>query len=137
MGMRTGDSAGGGAPGPAHEPWAVCLLEELPDPGSRGFRVGEGRDALGFFVVRRGGEVYAYLNNCPHLGVNLEWVPDRFLNADGTLIQCSLHMAQFRIEDGLCLWGPCAAQSLEPVAVAVVDGMVVVRDPDLLALRGR
>ncbi|HYW90948.1 MAG TPA: Rieske (2Fe-2S) protein [Gammaproteobacteria bacterium] len=132
-----GDSENTRGEGPGREPWHLCDLAELPDPGSRGFMAGRGRDGLGFFIVRRGDEIYGYVNSCPHLGVNLEWVPDRFLNPERTRIQCSLHMAQFRIEDGYCLWGPCACQSLQPVAVEVREGRVLLTDPDLLMLRER
>ena len=36
-------------------------------------------------------------------------MPDRFLSADGSLIVCATHGAEFRITDGECLRGPCSA----------------------------
>jgi nitrite reductase/ring-hydroxylating ferredoxin subunit len=53
---------------------------------------------------------------CPHLGIPLNWAPERFLDLDGTLIQCSSHGALFQIDSGECIAGPCAwATSLQPV----------------------
>lgn len=98
----------------------LCRLDELPDPGARGFTLGEDE----IFVVRRDAGVFAYKNHCPHNGVNLNWLPDQFLSLDETLIQCAMHGAQFRIEDGLCVWGPCNGRSLEAVPVEIVDGYV-------------
>jgi nitrite reductase/ring-hydroxylating ferredoxin subunit len=65
------------------------------------------------FVVRSGDHIAAFVNRCPHTGVNLNWLPDQFLDLDAKYIQCSLHGALFRVEDGLCVWGPCVAQSLQ------------------------
>lgn len=99
----------------------LCRLDEIPEGDSKGFEIG----AQHLFVVRRGGRIYAYENRCPHTGAPLDWVPNRFLSADGALIQCANHDARFRIEDGLCVAGPCAGASLTPVPVAVIDGRLV------------
>lgn len=107
---------------------ALCALTDIADPGAKGFEPHETSCGDAVFVVRSGGRVRAYVNRCPHTGVTLEWTPDRFLTLDGTLIQCAMHGALFRIEDGLCVRGPCAGQSLTSVAAAVIDGRVVVGD---------
>ena len=52
----------------------------------------------------------------------MEWLPDRFLDAEGKLIQCALHGALFRPDTGLCLHGPCAGQRLQPLALIQRDG---------------
>lgn len=107
----------------------LCPLDELSNPGSRGFRLSEGNQTMELFVVRRDGRVYGYLNTCPHTGAPLEWMPDRFLDITASLIQCALHGALFGIEDGRCLRGPCLGQRLLPIKVAVRDGDVVLTDP--------
>jgi len=43
-------------------------------------------------------------------------------------IVCATHGATFRPEDGYCIAGPCAGDRLEPVAVRVERGIVLV-DP--------
>ncbi len=103
----------------------LCRLDKIPVPGSRGFALDDGPERHGIFVVRSADGVHAYVNTCPHIGVPLDWVPDRFLTRDKTLIQCATHGAQFRIHDGHCIFGPCRGASLSPVAVAVRDGAVV------------
>ncbi len=107
-------------------PQRLCRLDDVADPGSRGGTLQTAQGARDVFVVRRGADVYAYVNHCPHTGSPLDWMPDQFLNLDQTLIQCATHMALFRIEDGHCVSGPCAGQRLTPLAVTVQDGWVVV-----------
>ncbi len=101
---------------------ALCRLDDIVDPGSRGFRVG-GRDAL--FVIRRGDAVFGYVNICPHAGTPLDWKEGAFLNFDKDLIQCATHGAQLDIATGACVAGPCPGQSLAPVALRIDDGMVM------------
>ncbi len=100
----------------------LCALADIADPGGKGFVLGDGRR---IFVIRRGASVHGYVNSCPHQGVPLDWRPDVFLSIDKSVIQCSTHGAQFRIQDGQCLAGPCAGSALRPVPVAVAGGMVV------------
>ena len=82
-----------------------------------------------FFLVRRDDQLYLYRNICPHLGTPLNWDEDRFLDPDGALIQCVTHGALFRIEDGLCLAGPCYGAHLQAVPFHLVDGMVMIDEP--------
>ena len=99
---------------------ALCRLEEIADPGSKGFAV-EGRE---IFVIRHGPTLVAYRNSCPHTGGPLDWIEGRFLDLPQLHILCATHGALFRIEDGHCFAGPCRGQALTPVAVEVVDGEV-------------
>jgi nitrite reductase/ring-hydroxylating ferredoxin subunit len=111
----------------AGQPLRLCRLEEIPDGTAKGFLFGTGPKRLDLFVHRRGERLHAYRNACPHQGTPLETVPDRFLTADGTRFLCTTHGAQFRVEDGLCTKGPCKGKSLEPLAVALEAGWVVLR----------
>jgi nitrite reductase/ring-hydroxylating ferredoxin subunit len=103
----------------------LCRMEEIPDPGARGFASAPG-SFFGLFAVRKAGQVHVYVNSCPHIGLPLEPLPDRFLDTRRQLIVCSAHGARFRIEDGGCVSGPCLGQHLEAVPVRIVDGLVVV-----------
>ena len=100
----------------------LCLLDDIPDGEGRGFEVVDGDD---IFVVRRGGQVYGYVNICPHAASPLDWVENQFMSLDKSHILCATHGAEFRIDDGLCVLGPCRGKSLEAVGVAVRDGEVV------------
>ncbi|MFQ5783956.1 MAG: Rieske (2Fe-2S) protein [Alphaproteobacteria bacterium] len=103
----------------------LCRLDDIPSPGSKGFAVGDAPPRRKLFVVRDQCDVYAYENACPHSRGPLEWVADQFLSLDRRRIECSFHGAQFRIRDGLCVYGPCVGESLTPLKVAVNDGVVV------------
>jgi nitrite reductase/ring-hydroxylating ferredoxin subunit len=103
----------------------LCRLDEIPDGGSRGFAPAPGA-FTGLFAVRRGGRVWVYVNSCPHLGLPLDPVPHRFLDAKGQFIVCSAHGARFRVGDGECVSGPCYGEALELVEARIEDGLVVV-----------
>ena len=103
----------------------LCRLDEIPDGGARGFPAAEG-GFVGLFAVRKGDEAYVYVNSCPHIGIPLDWAPDRFLTADGSRIICSTHGAEFRIDDGVCLGGPCVGDRLEAVMIRLEDGQLLV-----------
>jgi nitrite reductase/ring-hydroxylating ferredoxin subunit len=113
---------------PLHD---LCAMSELSDPGSRGFELDCGSEqAFRLFVVHKDGVLAAYRNSCPHTGAPLEWLPDQFLDLDNSFIQCAIHGALFRPEDGYCLRGPCVGASLENLELAVVDGRIQVALPD-------
>lgn len=108
----------------------LCALQEIDDPGTRGFEVECGRaQPLRLFVVRKGGVLAAYRNSCPHTGAPLEWLPDQFLDIESSFIQCAIHGALFRPEDGYCLRGPCTGQSLQPLDLHLEDDRLLVSLP--------
>ena len=110
----------------------LCALADLADPGARGFVFGEpawGGDGeprpFRGFVVRTGGTVRGYVDACPHVGAPLSPDGRRYLTRRGDFLMCFNHGALFRIEDGLCVAGPCVKRSLRPWPVEVRDGDVV------------
>jgi nitrite reductase/ring-hydroxylating ferredoxin subunit len=104
----------------------LCKLDEIEDGQAKSFTFGEGADEREIFVVREDDQVFGYVNSCPHLGTPLNWDGDRFISDDSGLILCATHGALFEIEDGECVSGPCAGQSLEAVPVSVdAKGRVV------------
>ena len=98
----------------------LCRLEEMATTDSRGFSI----DGTEFFVIRRGDDVFGYINACPHVGVPLDFRPHRFLTPDKSYILCSTHGALFGIETGLCARGPCRGDSLEKLPVEVSAGWI-------------
>jgi len=108
----------------------LCDVSDLDDPAARGFLFGSGTQQTDVFVVRRGDAVYGYVNSCPHIGTPLETLTDRFLSREGDAIVCSTHGARFRIEDGYCIFGPCAGRTLTPLALVIVDGEIRIASPD-------
>lgn len=106
---------------------ALCRNEDLAEGAARGFVFGEGCYRREFILVRIAGQLYAYVNSCPHQLTPLETFPDKFLNEDGSLLVCSTHGARFRIEDGFCVSGPCLGKSLTSVEFEVADGSINVK----------
>ncbi len=102
----------------------LCRLVEIADPGARGFVLEIGGQRFHGFVVRTGGTVRGYVDRCPHWGLPLAQVLDRYLSPGGDLIACSWHGALFRPEDGACVGGPCSGARLAPWPVEVADDMV-------------
>lgn len=104
----------------------LCSHDAIPLDQARGFVIKTRLGSTPLFVVRRGEQIYAYHNRCPHTGVTLDWMPDQFLDITGKLIQCATHGALFRIEDGFCIHGPCVNRSLKAVAAQINNGMLEV-----------
>ena len=103
----------------------LCAVADIPEPGSKGFMFREGEKLFMGFVVRRAGEITGYIDRCPHTGLPLAPLPDRYLTRENDLIICSSHGAMFRLGDGFCVAGPCAGRSLWPWAVRVEGDAVV------------
>jgi nitrite reductase/ring-hydroxylating ferredoxin subunit len=105
----------------------ICPLEQIADGGSLGFTIGSGDWPLRGFLVRLRDDVKAYVNRCPHVGHPLNLRPNRFLTHDASLILCSSHGALFEKSTGYCVAGPCAGRSLEPIAIEVLEGYVLLK----------
>jgi nitrite reductase/ring-hydroxylating ferredoxin subunit len=103
---------------------AVCRLSDLDDPGALGFQFRDGDRLFQAFAVRRGAAVYGYIDRCPHAGWPLALEPDRFLTQDKAFILCAGHGALFRLQDGVCVAGPCAGKALRSWPLVVNDGLV-------------
>lgn len=99
-------------------------LDEIGDPGSKGFSMEWRGEQLEGLVVQRDTEVFAYVNRCPHTGAPLDWLPDQFLDSESSYIQCAVHGALFEIDSGRCIYGPCIDQHLQALAVEIEEGDV-------------
>ncbi len=101
----------------------LCALTDIADGTAKGFRPPLG-GFTGLFAVRQGNTVRLYLNSCPHIGMPLDWAPDKFLSQDGSLIVCATHGAEFAIETGRCLRGPCTGDHLEAIPFEIKNGEI-------------
>ena len=97
----------------------LCRLGDIAEPGARGFSFRDGEALFAGFVVRAGGEARGYEDHCPHAGMPLALMPDRYLTREGDLILCASHGALFRPLDGHCVGGPCAGRALTAWPVRV------------------
>ncbi len=90
----------------------LCKQSELPSNSTKSFSIETKGEQLELLLLAQQDKLYAYKNNCPHLGIPLNWQPDKFLSLEETHIQCSTHGALFTLEEGYCIAGPCSGQSL-------------------------
>jgi len=106
---------------------------DLQPGDAKPYVVGAGTERREVIVVRDPGAngeggLRAYLNACPHRGTPLNLFEDDLWAEDGAHLVCRTHGALFRPADGLCMAGPCKGAGLVPLAVAVMDGMLVLID---------
>lgn len=104
--------------------FSLTLTHSLQEGECQSFEMQTNEGMLRGFIVKSNGQLYAYRNQCPHAGVNLEWQPNQFLDASEEYIQCATHGAKFRIEDGLCIYGPCQGQSLIAMTVQPTNNSI-------------
>ncbi|CAN5285965.1 hypothetical protein BH09PSE2_BH09PSE2_26400 [soil metagenome] len=61
------------------------------------------------------GSTRTYRDACPHTGRRLSDDPNRVLTREADRLICFGHGALFRLEDGVCVAGPCVGERLELV----------------------
>lgn len=102
----------------------VLGLADLKEQGSRSVPLPDGTQA---FVLRHQGALHAYLNRCPHWGVDLDYGFGDFVDKRVGRVVCRNHAAEFECDTGLCVKGPCVGKSLERVTlVEDADGHALV-----------
>ena len=89
----------------------------LPD-GQVSLVVVDGEDVA---LFRRGEEIFALGNTCPHQGGSLG---DGFV--EGDIVTCPLHGWEFDLRSGACMTVP--GESVPRYAVTVEDGAVFVEE---------
>ena len=92
----------------------ACAVEQHVDDGG----------ARSVLLLRRGAQVWAYVNRCPHFSLPLDFEPGEFATYEGEVVMCAHHSALFRYDDGLCIDGPCAGHRLDPVAIDITGGVI-------------
>ncbi|MGE5320626.1 MAG: Rieske (2Fe-2S) protein [Hyphomicrobiaceae bacterium] len=91
------------------------------------FEVGRGDGRMGAFAVRFGGRVYAFVNRCAHVGVELDWMPGEFFDDSGLYLICATHGATYEPNTGRCVHGPCRGAYLEAVDVLEQGGNIYLK----------
>lgn len=75
------------------------------------------------FAVRFQGQVFAYLNRCTHVAMEMDFRPNRFFDATGRWLICATHGAIYHPDTGACAGGPCNG-GLTRIALSEEDRMV-------------
>lgn len=100
----------------------LCEFDAIEENSARGFTI----DNQQLVAVKKNGQVYVYVNSCPHIGITLEFQPHQFLDLEKRYLQCANHGALFEIETGDCIAGPCISQALKPVPITVADNQIMI-----------
>ncbi|UTD26183.1 Rieske 2Fe-2S domain-containing protein [Bradyrhizobium sp. WD16] len=114
----------------APDVYAICAASDIEKGAAKAFSLsriteaGEHRPFAIFVVRTHANEVFGYVNVCPHEGKWLNFGDGEFFSRDRAFLRCGRHGALFEIDSGLCIAGDCKGQSLEPVAVTLIDGEV-------------
>ncbi len=104
---------------------AICASGDLADGGDGiRFDIERKGETLPAFIIRHDGKVYAYLNRCAHIAMELDWKPGKFFDAEGEYLICSTHGALYAPESGACRGGPCRGAALKRLDVYEADGKV-------------
>jgi nitrite reductase/ring-hydroxylating ferredoxin subunit len=103
----------------------LCALKDVPDPGGLTLDFAAGEARLSLLVLRRGEDVCAYFNICPHARMPLERPDGRVVVQEGRYVLCTAHGASFEISSGACVAGPGLGLALRPFPIAVSDGQVI------------
>jgi len=103
----------------------ICASDAVEERGP-GFRFHVTRFGVQepAFVVRFDGRVYAYLNACAHVPIELDWMEGDFFDSDRIHLICATHGARYEPTSGYCVLGPCQGARLVSLPVAEHDGAV-------------
>jgi nitrite reductase/ring-hydroxylating ferredoxin subunit len=69
------------------------------------------------FVVRYHGKAHAYVNQCAHVPVELDWNQGEFFTVSKDYLICATHGAHYMPDTGHCVMGPCKGKSLQSLPV--------------------
>ena len=69
------------------------------------------------FVVRYHGKAHAYVNQCAHVPVELDWNQGEFFTVSKDYLICATHGAHYAPDTGYCVMGPCKGKSLRALHV--------------------
>ncbi len=107
----------------------ICDSSRLESEGL-GYKFTVQRDGvlLETFVLRFRGNVYGYLNRCPHLFLQLDYEEGEFFDISGDYIICANHGALFEPDSGECVSGPCYGASLSPIQVIESENAIMIVD---------
>ena len=112
------------------EVFVICATDAIERGGAKAFSLsrvdasGESRPFPIVVIRTHDNDYLGYVNACPHDGVWLNIGSGDFFTPDRAFLKCGRHGATFEIDSGLCIDGPCREKSLQPIALAVIDGEV-------------
>ena len=110
--------------------WTISA-DSLGPGQSATFRLRCGARTVDGFVINHGGNFYAYVNRCAHVGTPLDMWPNEFFTADGRHLICATHGAMYAPDTGECIAGPCPGARLTRLPLALEEGRLRVACPEV------
>jgi len=102
----------------------LCRFDEVPDGAAHFVTLGSEDSPFRVILLRSADSVFAYVNRCAHFGVPLAQRIEQLRFKPHLSVSCNVHYARFRWQDGFCEFGDCEGESLIPIPVEVVSGVV-------------
>jgi nitrite reductase/ring-hydroxylating ferredoxin subunit len=103
---------------------ALCASNDLVEGGlAVPFDVVYAGQTCRAFAVRYQSQVYAYLNRCTHIAMEMDYQPNRLFDDTGQWLLCATHGAAYSPDTGRCVGGPCRS-GLVKIALSERDGVV-------------
>ena len=96
----------------------ICDTKDITGDSARRFIVKN----LDLIVMHRNGRFYAYRNECPHMNLPLTNRSKGIIDKNQEHLVCMQHGAEFDIENGSCIKGPCQGMALESVRTKTNNG---------------
>jgi nitrite reductase/ring-hydroxylating ferredoxin subunit len=81
---------------------------------------------LSGFVVLFEGQYHAYLNQCRHMPIELDYKPNEFMDDQKQWIVCSTHGAIYCPSSGECISGPCRGEVLHKLNITEVNDVLFI-----------
>jgi nitrite reductase/ring-hydroxylating ferredoxin subunit len=98
----------------------ICHIDDVEDNSSSSIQV----DYLELLVVKAHGQLFLYENICPHAADTLDPLGTSVVSGDGLLIHCQRHGAEFLVDSGQCVAGPCLGEQLRSIPFTLSGGEV-------------
>lgn len=102
----------------------ICHISDISTSLCKEFVLQDDLESKDAFLIYVDNHCYAFINSCPHTGINLNWQKEQFFSLDGAYLQCSLHGALFEPDNGLCIYGPCLGQRLKSLDIVIENDII-------------
>jgi nitrite reductase/ring-hydroxylating ferredoxin subunit len=113
----------------ADELTLICESTDLLEKGQGiRFELEQHGLKLPAFVIRFRDRPRAYLNQCGHIPVELDWMPGVFFDDEGEYLICSTHGALYSPETGRCVSGRCNGRGLTALDVIEENNRIYLAD---------
>ncbi len=84
------------------------------------------------FLINYRGHFYAYVNQCRHIPMAMDWVDNQFFAERGRYLMCQTHNAYYEPDSGECVAGPRGAcgKFLYRIPLTIRRGVIYAASPD-------